>query len=224
MIASRYVYRVLRALGIKVERFRDPLKELKVLAGNKVIRVIDGGAYRGTVSQEFLEMFPAAEVHAFEPQPDLFAKLQAAASQNPRWHIHGQALSDRPGQAVFHVPDAAFTGSLLTPGATFGKSREVRVETTTLDLWEAIHGAVDVLKLDLQGAELQALRGATNMLKNVRIILCEVNFLLRYENCALFHEIAAFLAEQGFTLHRLYEIRSLPDGAWEMADAIFLRR
>ena len=80
------------------------------------------------------------------------------------------------------------------------------------------------MKLDLQGAELQALRGATSMLTNVRVILCEVNFVPRYDNCSLFHEIASFLAQQGFMLHRLYDIRSLPTGAWEMGDAIFVKR
>lgn len=224
MIGSRYIYRFFRALGIKIERYRDPMIELKALAGTGVSRVIDGGAYRGTVSQEFLDMFPDAEVHAFEPQSDLFENLVNLSASESRWTVHNRALSDYEGEAVFHVPDAAFTASLLTPGDSFGATQDVSVTVTTLDKWETEHGPVDVLKLDLQGAELSALKGAEHMLKNVRAILCEVNFVPRYEDCALFHEIAAFLAEQGFLLHRLYDIRSLPNGALEMADAIFLKK
>lgn len=224
MIGSRYVYRMFRALGIKVERYRDPLDELKALAGSDVARVIDGGAFKGTVSQDFLTMFPDAEVHAFEPQSDLYANLAAISENESRWQVHNLALSDSEGEAEFHVPAAAFTASLLTPDAAFGSARVDKVRTTTLDKWSEQHGATDVLKLDLQGAELQALKGATSMLSNVRVILCEVNFVPRYEGCSLFHEIAAFLAEQGFMLHRLYDLRSLPSGAWEMADAIFIKR
>lgn len=224
MTASTYLYRTFRALGLKVERFRDPLEELGKLAGKDVNRVIDGGAYRGTVSQSFLAMFPKAEIHGFEPQPDLFANLATASANNPRWQVHNVALTNSEGEAVFHVPEAAFTGSLLVPGEAFGDTNDYTVKTTTLDTWSQTHGPVDVLKLDLQGAELQALLGAKEMLKEVRLILCEVNFILRYDMCALFHEIATFLFEQGFSLHRLYDIRSLPTGAWEMADAIFVKK
>lgn len=223
MIGSTYIYRLLRVLGLKVERYRDPMQELKKLAGSNIKRVIDGGAYRGTVSQEFLEMFPEAEVHAFEPQPDLFANLEKLSAAERRWTVHNKALADYEGEAVFHVPIAAFTASLLTPGESFGETRDISVSTTTLDSWETDHGPVDVLKLDLQGAELAALKGAEHTLKNVRAILCEVNFVSRYENCSLFHEIASFLAQHGFLLHRIYDIRSLPNGALEMADAIFLK-
>lgn len=74
----------------------------------------------------------------------------------------------------------------------------IRVQVTTIDEFvdrQEIE-RIDVLKLDIQGAELMALRGATNTLRNmhVQVIYTESLFVPHYEGNALFHELWSFLA------------------------------
>lgn len=216
---KKILHRVLRSLGIHIERHRDPYDDLSRLVRN--VRVaVDGGAYHGGASREFLRRFSGAAVHAFEANPDLAERL-AGSLHDPRFTLHRKALSDAPGSLKFFLPREDFTGSLLKPDASFGESREIEVEATTLD---SLGIQPDVIKLDLQGAELKALGGATLALPHVQAILCEVNFVPRYEGCALFHEVAAFLDGHGLRLFRLYEVHADKKGQWQFADAIFLRR
>lgn len=212
--------RLLESIGLRIERRRDMYADLVRLAGPDIRCCVDGGAFDGGTSRELLKLFPLADVHAFEPQSDLAAALRQASENEPRWHIREAALSDANGEATFHIPAKAFTASLLMPGESFGSTHRCSVETVTLD---AMQLPVDVLKLDVQGNELAALRGAAATLAGVKAVVCEVNFVARYQGCALFHEVDSFLASTGFKLHRLYEIHSDEFGAWQFADALFCR-
>jgi FkbM family methyltransferase len=215
---KRLLHRFLADFGLHVGLHYDPYDDMRRMLEN-VGCCIDGGAYHGGASRQLVQAFPAAEIHAFEPQPDLAERLRSLSIYGVT--VHQQALSDRAGTVTFHVPTTKpFTASVLNPGDSFGESESYAVEAVTIDSLEL---PVDVLKLDLQGNELAALRGATNTLPGVRAILCEVNFIARYQGCSLFHEVAGFLADRGFRLHRLYEIHSDRKGAWQLADAVFVR-
>lgn len=215
---KRLLYRSLRALGLHIERHRDAYDDLASLAGPNVQTVIDGGAHYGGSSEAFLRLFPRAKVIAFEPQPKCIAKINARIGDNPRFTVEPLALSDREGEATFHVPAADFTASLLTPGQSFGATETLTVRVTTLDSFPA-----DVIKLDLQGNELAALKGATKILPGVKAVLCEVNFVPRYDGCALAHDVMSFLAGYGLQFHRFYEVHTSKTGRWEFADALFVR-
>jgi hypothetical protein len=80
----------------------------------------------------------------------------------------------------------------------------------------------DLIKLDVQGYELEVLRGGEACLRHARAVLCEVSFKVFYSGQPLFHEIVAFLAARGFTLSALGAGTALgaPLG---QADALFLR-
>lgn len=214
---KRHLHRLLRTLGLHVERHRDVTADFAAAVPNAKC-VIDGGAYHFKASRDFLRLFPAATVHAFEPNPAL-AEWATRIDDN-RLRFHAQALSDAPGKATFHIPQHAFTASLLAPGSEFGATQAVEVDVVTLD---QLGLKPDAIKLDLQGNELKALRGAEVALQTARAVLCEVNFVARYEGCCLFHEIAAHLHQRGFRFQRLYELHADKKGRWRFADALFVR-
>src|SRR3546814_2662130 len=64
----------------------------------------------------------------------------------------------------------------------------------------------DFIKLDLQGNELKALKGAAKALKSCKAILVEVNFRERYEGCTQFNQLYDVLADAGFCLYKIYDI------------------
>lgn len=76
------------------------------------------------------------------------------------------------------------------------------VQTHRLDDIPEVQGA-SFLKLDVQGAELDVITGATEVLKSALVVQAEVEFLPLYEGQPLFAEIDQAMRERGFVLHRL---------------------
>jgi FkbM family methyltransferase len=226
--ARLLTHRMLRGVGLSVQRWHDPYVDVqRLLSPSGVKTAVDGGAFHGGATRRLLQLFPGATVHAFEPQGNTRERLVTTFGGEKRVHIHPYALSDTTGTSQLHVNEQAYTTSLLTSkdAATITPREVCEVTITTLDQWAANESvaAPEFIKLDLQGHELAALRGATRLLSDVKAILAEVNFRSRYEGGCVFHEVAAHLAQFGFRLFRLYEIIPDPDGAWRQADALFVK-
>jgi hypothetical protein len=81
---------------------------------------------------------------------------------------------------------------------------------------------IDILKLDLQGYELEALRGATTLLPRVKTITVEVEFVPLYNGQPLFGDVDVCLRQAGFRLLNLYELWTQPDGQLTAGDAVYL--
>jgi Methyltransferase FkbM domain len=101
------------------------------------------------------------------------------------------------------------------------------VRSERLDSWAANYSLVDpiLLKLDVQGAELEVLRGATRLLRGGVHVLAEISFDDLYAGAPLAAEVMSFLEGHGFRLaHFLDEIRDPADGRLLQADAFFTSR
>jgi Methyltransferase FkbM domain len=89
---------------------------------------------------------------------------------------------------------------------------------------EAKMTSVDLLKLDVQGAECLALAGAAGILKNTRMLWIEVSFKPLYENSATFFDVYHTVEKAGFILADLKPGFRAPDGELLQADALFLKK
>jgi FkbM family methyltransferase len=228
MAVANHVNRIFRNFGLNLQRWHDPLDDLRRLAGQGAIStMLDGGAYKGNKAIAMLDLFPHAEIHCFEPQPEPFHYLQQRFSTEPRCRVVQAALSDFAGSAQMFVTPEMYTSSLMKPLATDITSRDhIDVAVTTIDDYakqQHLHG-FDFIKLDLQGNELKALNGAHKTLQDCKAILVEVNFRERYEGCTQFNDLYNFLFGAGFVLYKLYEIHGYADGAWKLGDGLFLKR
>lgn len=195
--------------------------------------MVDGGAHDGQMALRFARRFPNMEVHAFEPNADLFPKLETNL-RDVRGGRHCAALDTKSGQIDLIVNEFAMTSSVL-PRADFSeryfdvatRPKETRqVESIALDDWMMRQEVerVDILKLDLQGYEAQALRGATRMLRRgVSCVLLEVNFIPFYEGCSLFADVDSLLRSHGYRLFNLYNVCThQPEGQIGSADALWV--
>lgn len=217
---KKLLHRALRNMGLHVERHRDPYMDIvEVVDASNVKCCVDGGAYKGDATLRFLHDFTSAKVVTFEANPTLAESLKSSVT-DARAEIVNSALTDVSGPVDFYIPSQAFTGSMLVPGEEFGEAVKTTVPGITLDEFGM---KPDVIKLDLQGAELKALEGARTILPGVKAILCEVNFVPRYDGCALFHQVTELLHNHGLHLFRLYEIHSERSGRWQFADALYVR-
>ena len=84
--------------------------------------------------------------------------------------------------------------------------------------------APSFLKLDVQGYELEILKGGTNTLQSAEAVLMEVNLLALHDGAPLFHESAEYMGKHGFQVYDLCGLMRRPyDGALWQADVIFVR-
>lgn len=126
---------------------------------------------------------PAGQVVAFEPNPRVFTQLQAHVRQNhfePRTSLHACALSDAPAEAarLYVSRDALNSGlSSLTPDAALlatgglSETATVPVPVETFDRWLAASRLprVDLVKIDVEGAEASVVAGMAQSLRAGRV-------------------------------------------------------
>jgi FkbM family methyltransferase len=124
---------------------------------------VDVGANVGDVLSEIVEIAPQGRHVAFEPLPDLARRL---AERFPQVDVRASALSDEPGEAVFHRVKHAHSRSGLSArdhGDTEVERFAVHVETLDAALPADYRPAL--VKIDVEGAEVGLLRGATRVLE-----------------------------------------------------------
>lgn len=169
------------------------------LIGRDRPTILDIGANDGHSSELFLHAFPAAMLHCFEPEPRAFALLRARLAG--RAQIHPVAVCDRDGFATFHQSGGALEGAEPVPGGwhqsgslrppkehlqiwpsvTFEST--ITVPTRSLDSWasDAALGDVDLIWMDVQGAEDLVFAGASRTLARTRYVFTEYSDAELYE-------------------------------------------
>jgi FkbM family methyltransferase len=238
---KRYVGRMARKLGYEVRRagtgfHADPYEDQRILMRGRSVKVVlDVGANIGQTAGIYLDGFPEAAVHSFEPFEGAYSQLTARWSAHPRFRAHRLAVSDAPGTRRFFVTRESAASSLLpvsrranevVPDAIVGSAGEVEVTTTTLDDFCAQNGidTLPILKMDIQGGELLALRGAERMLSRhaIDLVYTEVLFAEHYEGQGDFAELSLHLRDRGYSLYGLYDLKRGRNGLLGWGDAIFV--
>lgn len=133
--------------------------------------IIDAGANIGFASLFLAARYPNARILAVEPHPDNFALLKANTAREPRIIPIAACLTGKPGQEVFITTEGR--------GSHFQMNRAgegVRVPGRTIDELLAAHGfdAIDLLKIDVEGAEREIFADAP-FLARTRAIVAELH-------------------------------------------------
>lgn len=190
--------------------------------------IVDCGANRGNVTDVFLWLYPSPTLHLFEAHPSCAAALQHKYSQQPNVTIHPEALGETSGPVDLHISANVVSSSVLHPselGMAYAGDALATVKTVSVPqvrMEDVLDCNIDIMKLDLQGYELHALKGCGGLLTRTKAIAIEVEFVSIYENQALFGDIDTFLARAGFQLLNFYELYTQPDGQISSGDAVYL--
>ncbi len=191
-------------------------------------QIVIVGAHEGDEVPRLQLAYPAARLHCFDPNPESCRRLHKRFAASPAVTISQLALGEAKGRMRFYELPMSGNGSLLPPDpdrwalANQQSAREVssyEVEVSTMDdeLRDVL--VIDLLWMDVQGAEGLVLKGATKTLARTQAIFAEVALVeSAYTGAALFPEISATLQPHGFTCV------GLGTDAWNFTgNALFVR-
>jgi FkbM family methyltransferase len=227
----RYLgYDIVR-VGINADLY---LSVANLLRGRPAPLLFDVGANVGQTATRLAELSPRGRILSFEPAPATFQRLGEAVAGLPVEPLP-IALGSRNVRQRFRMNRASVTNSFLETShdplafsATDGgyvQEAEVEVEVRRLDDFcaERSIGRIDLLKADVQGYELELLKGAGDLLRpdTIELLALEVMFSPFYEGQCYFDELAGYLRERGYKLANLYDMDVHKDRGILQANALF---
>jgi len=211
---------------VKIHRMR-PAVDVRTLG-----TLIDVGANRGQFSLTARLLNPGMRVIAVEPLPACIAHLESVIGTNGR--VIPVAAGDRAGEVTFFEAATDKSSSTLPmtevhrsefPWAAVSSELTVRTDRLDAVVEPGELRGPTLLKLDVQGAELEALHGAEGLLPHVDHILVEVGFEEHYEGQAAPDDIVRHLLDRGFSISGVAELLERhTDGGVVQADLVFRRR
>lgn len=172
--------------------------------------IIDVGGADGAIAKQFSGNFPNATVYTFEPIANTFKELQ----DNIEGYSKIKAINKGLGAQVGKHP--IFKLSRVTSSSLFPAQEKIRNEffaenlqhveeelitISTLDDEIPAQEDINILKIDVQGYEVEVLKGATATLKNTRIIVVEMQNHELYEGAPKYFELDAYIRSFGFCLY-----------------------
>jgi FkbM family methyltransferase len=230
---------VLRRFGLALvaaEAVRAARPERRSLLESRGLGIlVDAGANTGQYARALrLEGF-RGEIVSLEPVAEAFHELERRAARDPAWSCRRVALGSHDGSAEIRVAKNSVSSSLLdvtarhlagAPGARVVRTETVPVARLDTLAPELLPPAGRVyLKLDVQGGELEALRGAEGTLDRVDAVEAELSLAPLYAGQPLFGEVVAWLDTRGFDLVSLDPGFTDPaSGKLLQLDGLFARR
>jgi FkbM family methyltransferase len=195
--------------------------------------VIDGGANVGQFARAAAETYPGASIYSFEPLPAAAAQFGRNLADRPQVKLIESALGSRDGTVVFH-PNAYSQSSSVLPQAaghaqSFSQDRQltpIEVPIMRLDTFASgrVLCAPTLIKLDLQGFELEALKGGAELLRATDYVLAETVFEAMYEGEPLFPDIHNFMNAAGFAFRMPLAVTRDDRDLIVQMDALFVRK
>lgn len=163
--------------------------------------IIDAGAHIGLSTLYFKHLYPQAQILAFEPNPTNFALLEKNVQQNHLENVtlYQKALSKHTGKANFFADKTDWqwlSTSSLIENAWNGqqKTQPFTVETTRLDQYLVNLARVDLLKLDVEGAETNVIMSIRDQLEKIQNLIFEFH-PTKNQNLS---QLLSFLNKKGF--------------------------
>ena len=230
--AKRAARRALLARGVEVSRRGGARRTMAAALDNlkrvglEPATVIDVGVGYGT--EELWEAFPRARLLLVEPIPDRFGgAAQLAADRRDGAELVEAAAGADAGSATITVHRAPEMSSLLGTwigDRDGGERREVPVVRVDDAVHERSLPGPYVLKVDVEGAELDVLDGASAVLGETEAVLLEVRLFELVPGGAQLHDVIPYMRERGFVAYDLFggAVR-LIDGALAVTNFVFVR-
>lgn len=191
--------------------------------------IIDGGSNIGDITALFISQYSNPTIYSIEANPELARRQKARFVKNKNIIIINKAIGQQDHEMTFNISKNINSSSFLIRSALSKKyhgdltdiNKKIDITMTRLDKLFNDESVIDLLKLDLEGYELEALKGAEGILNKVRLIVTEVWFVEMYCKAPYFSDVETYLRNKNFELLNLYNLYTHKDMRLTMGDAVF---
>jgi FkbM family methyltransferase len=199
----------------------------RALGALDVTTVVDIGANKGQFALFASGLFPNAMIYSFEPLVEPAARLRKVLGE--RVKLFETAIGTTDQKATIYVSRRDDSSSLLPitkqsevfPGTELKEKRIIRVAPLSKHLSAEHLRGFALLKIDVQGYELEVLRGCDPLLPRFQFVYVECSFMELYHDQPLADEVVVYLREKNFRLSGVYNQVESPGGNPVQADFLF---
>ncbi len=209
--------------GIKDSMFFS-IREMK-RRGFAPRTVIDVGAYTGGWTSKVINTYPEARFIMLEAQPDKKSLLDNVCNNNNNIECYISLLGSKEKSTVPYY-------LMETGSSVLEENTEYDREITKLPM-HTLDNIIDpdtieqpcFLKLDVQGYEIEVLKGASKLMKKTDVILLEISILEYNKGAPLLAEVIQFMDSNGFSVFDITDLkRTTTDRALFQADVFFCQQ
>lgn len=178
----------------------------------------DVGAHIGIWTVPIALSRPRASVHAFEASPLTFAKLKQNITENNirNTTLNQSAVFSKIGSVTFQIPkNASVFGRIYSPSNSRGRydvATQVIVPAVTIDQYcaERDIDTIEFLKIDVEGAEFDVLKGCLRMLgaKKIRLLWIELDAINQVDFHSSIDNIANLMDSFGYAFYRVADMKT----------------
>jgi FkbM family methyltransferase len=220
-------------LKIPYNRSEVPLEIVKWLPANREITFIDIGASVGNFSHNLCGHYQIKKGLLIEPLGKWTSVLEERFADRNKFQIINCALSDKEGLINFYVSEEfdsissvfELNGQIQSLASmNIKKPILITVNSKTLDNITHEHHLtkIDLIKIDVQGAEHLVLNGGKNTLKNTRFVYTEFSFKPIYDGSSTFFDLYKIFYENNFHLVNISPGFENTNGELLQGDALFV--
>jgi len=225
--AKYFLYKLLK---IPYNKFGLPVEIMQWLPADKPINFIDVGASKGDFSISVSKSYDVQRGILIEPIPHNIALLNERFGDRKKYQIFDLAISGSFGKLDFYLSEYDVLSSLYkmekeyqTP---FSISDQVKIIVNT-DTLDSIVGKcnldiIDLIKIDVQGAEHLVLNSGKKTLKSTKLLYLEFSYKPMYEGSSTFFDLFEILNDNNFRMVSISNAYKLKDGEIVQGDALFI--
>lgn len=188
--------------------------------------VIDIGAYKGHWTIDFLEVFPDANILMLEAQENKETYLQKLAQKSKKVTYCIALLSSEDNKKVIFNENETASQINVLATKEHGFTGETKITITLDTLLKTLpFPKPNFLKLDVQGHEIEVLKGAANSLSTVSVCLLEVTLISLGDGSPLIIELMNFMDSLDFQMYDISQFMRRPyDKALHQLDILFVKK
>ena len=223
----KYYQKIDDAISYLFSSVCDEKKFLKKIFGKKKIFYIDIGTNEGNFLEYLNSQFKFKKIICFEPIKELANNLQ---NKFPDVEVNNFALSNKKTKKKFFEYKISSQSSIYKQNDTFKSLKELKkiykIDTVSFDQKFNKNKKIDFCKIDVQGEEMNVLKGMKSNLKkkNIHLIKIEISFLERYQGVkSNFYEIITYLMKFKYHLISISKIK-YKDNQILLMDAYFISK
>jgi FkbM family methyltransferase len=194
--------------------------------------VVDVGANRGQFAVVAHECFPEATIFSFEPLSGAAQIFRRVLGEAQLVHFQQHAIGPNASWGEIHISERDDSSSMLPIGALhaqiFPGTTECRREQVRVERLDSVLGAADLrapalLKIDVEGFELEVLKGCGDLLGLFSYVYVEASFVQLNEGQPLADEVIDYLRTRGFRIRGIFNVSYDRDGRSVQADFLFAK-